>query len=133
MLGTNLSSAFPHPYASRHKTPPQGDFFPEFLDGCPQVRPSVPGPKKFFSNALAPRAYFGQQLAIKTQPFAASHFERIDLALKQLTSLGLINHETSYGRERPSTLWPKIEGTPKRRIPGLRAHRALKAHTFPTA
>jgi hypothetical protein len=54
-------------------------------------------------------SYFGQQLAIKTQPVAFSHLERIDLALEQLTSLGLINHETSYGRGRPSTLWAKVE------------------------
>jgi len=37
--------------------------------------------------------------------------ERIDLALEQLTSLGLINRETSYGRGRPSTLWAKVEDT----------------------
>jgi hypothetical protein len=35
--------------------------------------------------------------------------DRIDLALEQLTTLGLINHETSYGRGRPSTLWAKQE------------------------
>jgi hypothetical protein len=36
--------------------------------------------------------------------------ERIDLALEQLMTLGLINCETSTGRGRPATLWAKVEG-----------------------
>jgi hypothetical protein len=35
--------------------------------------------------------------------------ERIDLALEQLMTLGLINCETSAGRGRPATLWAKVE------------------------
>jgi hypothetical protein len=35
--------------------------------------------------------------------------ERIDLALEQLSSLGLIIHHTSAGRGRPSTLWAAVE------------------------
>ncbi len=38
--------------------------------------------------------------------------ERIDLALEQLMSLGLIDRETSTGRGRPATLWTKV-GDPK--------------------
>jgi hypothetical protein len=35
--------------------------------------------------------------------------ERIDLALEQLMTLGLIDCETSAGRGRPATLWAKVE------------------------
>jgi hypothetical protein len=35
--------------------------------------------------------------------------ERIDLALEQLMTLGLINSETSAGRGRPATLWAKVQ------------------------
>jgi hypothetical protein len=35
--------------------------------------------------------------------------ERIDLALEQLMTLGLISKETSAGRGRPATLWAKVE------------------------
>ena len=35
--------------------------------------------------------------------------ERIDLALEQLMTLGLINCKTSAGRGRPATLWAKLE------------------------
>jgi hypothetical protein len=35
--------------------------------------------------------------------------ERIDLALEQLMTLGLIYSETSAGRGRPATLWAKVE------------------------
>jgi hypothetical protein len=35
--------------------------------------------------------------------------ERIDLALEQLMTLGLINSETSGKRGRPATLWAKVE------------------------
>jgi hypothetical protein len=35
--------------------------------------------------------------------------ERIDLALEQLMTLGLIHHETSGKRGRPATLWAKVE------------------------
>jgi hypothetical protein len=35
--------------------------------------------------------------------------ERIDLALEQLMTLGLINRETSAGRGRPATLWAKVQ------------------------
>ncbi len=35
--------------------------------------------------------------------------ERIDLALEQLLSLGLINRETSVGRGRAATLWAKVQ------------------------
>jgi hypothetical protein len=34
--------------------------------------------------------------------------ERIDLALEQLMTLGLIHRETSAGRGRPATLWAKV-------------------------
>jgi len=37
--------------------------------------------------------------------------ERIDLALEQLSSLGLINAQTETGRGRPSTLWAAVEDT----------------------
>ena len=35
--------------------------------------------------------------------------ERIDLALEQLMTLGLIHCETSAGRGRPATLWAKAQ------------------------
>jgi hypothetical protein len=35
--------------------------------------------------------------------------ERVDLALEQLMSLGLINSETSAGRGRSATLWAKVQ------------------------
>jgi hypothetical protein len=35
--------------------------------------------------------------------------ERIDLALEQLMTLGLIYHKTSAGRGRPASLWNKVE------------------------
>ena len=37
--------------------------------------------------------------------------ERIDLALEQLNSLGLISRHTEPGRGRPSTLWAAVEDT----------------------
>jgi hypothetical protein len=37
--------------------------------------------------------------------------ERIDLALEQLSSLGLINRHTATGHGRPSTLWAAVEDT----------------------
>ncbi len=37
--------------------------------------------------------------------------ERIDLALEQLSSLGLINRRTETGRGRSSTLWAGVEDT----------------------
>jgi hypothetical protein len=43
--------------------------------------------------------------------------ERIDLALDQLMTLGLINCETSAGRGRPATLWAKVKD-PKLAGPG---------------
>jgi hypothetical protein len=45
--------------------------------------------------------------------------ERIDLALEQLFTLGLINSETTAGRGRSATLWAKVQnagtgtGTPE--------------------
>jgi hypothetical protein len=38
--------------------------------------------------------------------------ERIDLALEQLSSLGLIDRHTQPGRGRPSTLWAAVEDAP---------------------
>ena len=35
--------------------------------------------------------------------------ERIDLALEQLLTLGLINRQTEAGRGRPATLWAKVQ------------------------
>jgi hypothetical protein len=35
--------------------------------------------------------------------------ERIDLALEQLMTLGLIHSGTSAGRGRPATLWAKVQ------------------------
>jgi hypothetical protein len=37
--------------------------------------------------------------------------QRIDLALQQLSSLGLINRHTAIGHGRPSTLWAAVEDT----------------------
>jgi hypothetical protein len=56
--------------------------------------------------------------------------ESIDLALEQLTSLGLINRHTLPGRGRPCGPQSK---TPKPPMRGLKAHRALKGHTSPRA
>ncbi len=57
--------------------------------------------------------------------------ERIDLALEQLSSLGLINRRTETGRGRSSTCGPESK-TPKRTMRGLNAHSALNAHTSPS-
>jgi hypothetical protein len=60
--------------------------------------------------------------------------ERIDLALEQLFTLGLINSETAAGRGRSATLWAKVQnaatGTGTRN-PTHKAHRALTAHIPP--
>ena len=60
--------------------------------------------------------------------------ERIDLALQQLHTLGLINGETAAGRGRSATLWAKVQnpetGTDTRKLTHM-AHRALKAHIPP--
>ena len=38
--------------------------------------------------------------------------ERIDLALEQLLTLGLIYNETAAGRGRSATLWAKVQNAP---------------------
>jgi hypothetical protein len=58
--------------------------------------------------------------------------ERIDLALEQLMTLGLINRETSAGRDGLQPYGPNSKPRKPSAWP-LMAHRALKAHTFPEA
>ncbi len=85
-----------------------------FLDGFPRFAQAYLGRQSSFPMfSLHVQGFLLRATMLAPKPgrsrsAISSRFDPYGTSACPMPSLGLINHETSYGRERPATPWAKV-------------------------